>query len=142
MYHTLHWLPIKHVNTNNNATFILITRGIVDIYLHFLRIESTRALVRLYKDRRSKNEDSRVCSYCHCVILSPFLHRHSTTCRRPDCIYPTSPDITVRPKISSRRTLNPPHNLDFVFGADRAKRHVGEPRKFSVHETPPVNFLP
>lgn len=41
------------------------------------------------------------------VILSPFLRRHSTTCRRPDCIYATSPDITVRPKISSRRTLNP-----------------------------------
>lgn len=34
-----------------------------------------------------------------------------------------------------------PRNLDFVFGAGRARRHAGEPRKFSVHETPPVNFL-
>lgn len=120
---------------------IVITWGIVGISLHLPRIERTPTLVRLHKDRRSENEDSRVCSHPHWFhrLSSADTQRHTV---HPDCIYPTSPDITIRPKISSWRTLNPLRNLDFVFGAGRARRHTREPRKFSVRETPPVNFLP
>lgn len=43
--------------------------------------------------------------FCH---VSPRRHlTFDTPSLRLHCIYPTSPDITVRPKIPSRRTLNP-----------------------------------
>lgn len=98
-----------------------------------------RELICLYKDRRSENENSHVCSYSHCdfVAFSPPALNDMTSSRLhlPDnARYNSSTEDFVA------ENFKPPRNLDFVF--DRAKRHAGEPRKFSVHETPSVNFLP
>lgn len=97
--------PIKH-DTNNNAILHF------HYYLRNCRHLSsfhTKERERSYVSIRSKDLKTKIPAFVATpiVILSPFLCRHSTTCCRPNCIYPTSPNITIRPKISSRRTLNP-----------------------------------
>lgn len=72
----------------------------------FFTFHESKERERSYVSIKIEDPKTKIPAFIATPIDSVAFPPHSTTCRHSDCIYSTSPDITVRAKISSRRTLN------------------------------------